>query len=214
LAAPAEAGRRVSIELVLAVDVSLSVNDIEYSLQMQGIAAAFRDPEVVKLIAEHDHGVAVTMTQWTGTFEAAQPLPWQLLTDEASVLAFATAVGATPRSEFGNFTGIGHAIIFAARLIETNQYEGDEKKIDISGDGRSNSGPEPRETRLIALARDITVNGLAITNSEPQLASYYSQEVIVGPASFVIVAKDFDDFAEAFKRKLKRELSPKIALSQ
>lgn len=204
----------MSIELVLAVDVSLSVNDVEYGLQMQGIAAAFRDPEVVKLITEHDHGVAVTMTQWTGTFEAAQPLPWRLLNDEASVLAFATAVAVVPRSEFGNFTGLGHAITFAARLIETNGYEGDEKKIDISGDGRSNSGPEPRNTRLMALARDITVNGLAITNSEPQLASYYAHEVIIGPASFVVVAKDFDAFAEAFKRKLKRELSPKIAQLQ
>lgn len=178
---------------------------------MQGIAAAFRDPEVIKLITEHDHGVAVTMTQWTGTFEAAQPLPWQLLTDDASVIAFATAVASTPRSEFGNFTGLGHAILFAARLIEANQYEGDEKKIDVSGDGRSNSGPEPRETRLMVFARDITINGLAITNSEPQLATYYAHEVIIGPASFVVVAKDFDDFAEAFKRKLKRELSPKVA---
>jgi len=211
MAAPAEASQRVSIELVLAVDVSLSVNDIEYGLQIQGMAAAFRDPEVIKLITEHDHGIAVTMTQWTGTFEAAQPLPWRWLTDEASVLAFATAIASLPRSEFGNFTGIGHAIAFATRLIETNDYDGDEKKIDISGDGRNNSGPEPRTIRLTALAHDITVNGLAITDSEPQLASYYSHEVIIGPASFVIVAKDFDDFAEAFKRKLKRELGPKVA---
>jgi Ca-activated chloride channel homolog len=214
VAAPAEAGQRVSIELVLAVDVSLSVNDIEYGLQMQGMASAFRDPEVLKLIAEHDHGIAVTMTQWTGTFEAAQPLPWRVLTDEASVLAFATAVASAPRSEFGNFTGIGHAITFAARLIETNNYEGDEKKIDISGDGRNNSGPEPRNTRLMALAHDITINGLAIIDSEPQLASYYSHEVIIGPASFVIMAKDFEAFAEAFKRKLKRELGPKVARLQ
>jgi Ca-activated chloride channel homolog len=198
----------------LAVDVSLSVDDVEYGLQMQGIAAAFRDPEVVKLIAGHDHGVAVTMTQWTGTYESAQPLPWRLLTDEASVQAFAAAVASVPRSDFGNFTGLGYAIAFATSLIETNQYEGDEKKIDISGDGRSNSGPEPRETRLVALANDITVNGLPIINSEPQLASYYSQQVIIGPASFVIVAKDFNDFAEAFKRKLKRELSPKVAQLQ
>ncbi len=210
-AMPAQAAERVSLELVLAVDVSLSVNDIEYGLQMRGIAAAFRDAEIAALIASHERGVAVVMTQWTGTRNANVPLSWRVLIDAASAAAYADAVAGLPRSEFGNFTAIGHAISFAVELLETNAYRGDERKIDVSGDGRSNSGPEPSDTRLEALAQGITVNGLAITNNDPQLASYYAAHVIAGPAAFVIRAENFESFAEAFRRKLKRELSPKIA---
>ncbi|HLF21284.1 MAG TPA: DUF1194 domain-containing protein [Aestuariivirga sp.] len=211
LVSPAQAAERVSLELVLAVDVSLSVNDIEYALQMQGIANAFRDAEIAALIASHERGVAVVMTQWTGTRNAKVPLAWRVLTDDASAAAYADAVARLPRAEFGNFTAIGHAISFAVELLETNAYRGDERKIDVSGDGQSNSGPEPSEMRLEALAQGIIINGLAITNNDPQLASYYAAHVIAGPAAFVIRAEDFENFAEAFRRKLKRELSPKIA---
>jgi hypothetical protein len=211
LAGPSQAAERVSLELVLAVDVSLSVNDIEYGLQMQGIANAFRDAEIAALIASHERGVAVVMTQWTGTRNAKVPLAWRVLTDDASAVAYADAVARLPRAEFGNFTAIGHAISFAVELLETNGYRGDERKIDVSGDGQNNSGPEPSGARLEALAQGITINGLAITNNEPQLASYYAAHVITGPAAFVIRAEDFESFAEAFRRKLKRELSPKIA---
>jgi hypothetical protein len=194
--APAHALERVSIELVLAVDVSLSVNDIEYQLQMSGIASALADPEVVALIGGHEHGVAITLTQWTGTYDSNTPLPWRRIREPDSVLALASEIRAMPRSEFGNFTAIGHAINYAIKLIETN-----------------NSGPQPAEARQTARAFGITINGLAITNSEPQLASYYASNVIVGPESFVVTADDFDSFGEAFRRKLKRELSPKVSMA-
>lgn len=214
LAAPAHGGERVSIELVLAVDVSLSVNDIEYALQMKGMAAAFRDRDVIDLIRQHKHGVAVTMTHWSGTFEADQPVPWQHLTDEASALAFSEMIDTAPRRALSNFTALGHAIGFAAHLIDTNAFEGDERKIDISGDGRNNTGPDPARMRDEAAARGITINGLAITSDDPGLAGYYAANVIGGPAAFVIQANDFEAFAEAFRRKLKRELSPKIAMQE
>ncbi|MFO0992126.1 MAG: DUF1194 domain-containing protein [Hyphomicrobiales bacterium] len=212
LASPAAAGQRVSIELVLAVDVSLSVNDIEYALQMKGMAAAFRDKDVIDLIRQHKYGVAVTMTQWSGTYDADQPIPWHRLTDEASALALADMISVVPRRAMSNYTGLGHAIAFASDLIDSNEFVGDERKIDVSGDGRNNTGPEPSQMREAAAARDITINGLAITNNDPGLAGYYSANVIGGPAAFVIQATDFEAFAEAFRRKLKRELSPKIAL--
>jgi hypothetical protein len=211
LAAPAHAGQRVSIELVLAVDVSLSVNDLEFALQMGGIAAAFRDKDVIALIGDHRHGVAVTMTQWSGTYNGDHSIPWRLLTDEASVEAFAQTVAAVERRRLSNFTGIGHAIAFAADLIDANEYHGDERKIDISGDGRSNAGPAPSQMRLAAAARGITINGLAILDNDPSLADYYEANVIIGPAAFVVPAVNFEAFAEAFRRKLKRELSPKVA---
>ena len=208
---PAQGAERVSLELVLAVDVSLSVNDIEYGLQMQGIAEAFRDPEIIALIESHKHGVAVVLIEWTGTREAKVPMPWRVLSGASDARGYADEIATVPRAEFGNFTAIGHAISFAVELLETNAYRGDERKIDVSGDGRSNSGPEPSDTRLEALVQSITVNGLAITNNDPQLASYYAAHVITGPAAFVIRAENFESFAEAFRRKLKRELSLKIA---
>ena len=181
---------------------------------MGGIAAAFRDKDVLALIAQHKHGVAVTMTHWSGTYRAEQPLSWTLLTDEASVLVFAEMVSAIPRRQLSNFTGLGHAIAFAADLIDSNGFDGDERKIDVSGDGRNNTGPEPSRMRAAAAARDITINGLAILDNDPALADYYLANVVGGPASFVVAAADFEAFAEAFRRKLKRELSPKIALSE
>jgi hypothetical protein len=211
-AAPAMAGERVSTELVLAVDVSLSVNDIEFALQMQGIAAAFRDPDVIALIEAHEHGVAVVMTQWSGTYRAEVPLEWRVLRKRENVLAYADAIAATERMQFGNLTGIGNAIAFAGELLTTNGYEGSELKIDVSGDGRSNSGPEPENARAAALVQNITINGLAIAADDPELPSYYAENVIGGPGAFVMVAKDFEAFGEAFRRKLKRELSPKLAL--
>lgn len=208
---PVAAAERVSTELVLAVDVSLSINDIEFALQTRGMADAFRDPDVIALIAAQPHGLAVVVTQWTGTFEAAEPLPWFVLRNEADVLAYATALAATPRMEFGNYTGLGNAIAYAVQLIETNAYQGDEKKIDVSGDGRNNTGPEPRNTRMLAVQSGITINGLAIIDNDKALKDYYINNVITGPGAFAIAANDFEAFGEAFKRKLKRELSPKTA---
>ena len=138
---PVFAGERVSTELVLAVDVSLSVNDIEYALQMRGMADAFRDPEIAALIASHAHGVAITITQWTGTYEAAQPLPWRVLRDEADAIAYAEILAQTPRQEFGNYTGLGSAIAFAVHLLETNGLDGDEMKIDVQETGETILAP-------------------------------------------------------------------------
>lgn len=211
LSSPALASERTSIELVLAVDVSLSVNDAEYALQMNGIANALRDPEVVSLIASHPHGVALSLTQWSGTYTSNQPLPWTLLNDEASVVQMADRIAAMPRNAFGNFTAIGHAVNFAIHEIETNAFDGDEKKIDVSGDGQNNAGPAPSEFWDAARAADITINGLAILSDQPLLGSYYAENVITGSAAFVVTAQDFDAFGDAFKRKLKRELGPKLA---
>lgn len=214
LALPAAAGQRVSLELVLAVDVSLSVNDIEYRLQMEGIAQALQDPDIVRLIRDHEHGVAVLITQWSGTRRATVPLPWTVMREEPEVFAYASQVTALQRPQLGNYTALGHAISFAVEQIANNGLTGDERTVDVSGDGQNNSGPLPEVARLEAVARQITVNGLAVTNIDPRLASYYAGSVIAGPGAFVIQADDFASFASAFNRKLRRELSPKIALQR
>lgn len=208
----------VAIELVLAVDCSYSVSDAEYALQMQGIATAFRDPEVIALIGELKDGAAVTLFHWASTANNKQAVPWRLLAGEASVRAFAAEVEAAPRSPLGYFTAIGHAINYGVKLIETNAYAGRQRKIDISGDGRSNAGPEPDVARLAAFARGVTINGLAVLSAQPSvagyptIAEYYAKHVVVGPSSFVIPIAGYDDFGPAMKRKLLRELGPQVAM--
>ena len=213
MVSPALAGaQKVSVELVFAVDVSLSVNDIEYRLQMRGMAAAFGATDIGDLIASHPNGIAVLVTQWSGVREAAVPLPWTRLTGRDDAAAYGTELATVPRSNQGNFTALGQAISFAIDRIETNDFAGEDRKIDISGDGRNNSGPEPLLARLDAVSRGMTINGLAIEGQEPDVAGYYRNNVMAGPEAFVVTAKGFEDFAMAFKRKLKRELSPRIAL--
>jgi hypothetical protein len=214
LPSSAHAGTPVSVELVLAVDCSVSVNDYEYALQMSGIAHALRRPEVKRLIADHADGVAITVMQWAGTATVQQVVPWQLLQSEDDVVAFAAAVEKAPRAPLSYYTAPGHAILGAIRLIEQNGFEGYERKIDVSGDGRRNTGPPPSGARALANAAGITINGLAILKDDAGLAWYYEREIAGGPGSFVMSADTFEDFADAMARKLFRELSPKMSLRQ
>ncbi len=202
----------VSLELVLAIDCSLSVNDLEFELQMRGIADAFRDEEVIALIAARRSGVVATVVQWNGTSSNHQEPPWRLLTDRASALAFANEIAATKRYESGYHTGIGRAIDFSSELIRSNPYAGEEQKIDISGDGRNNAGPEPPEARARALAHGLVINGLAVLDGDPGLLRYYETSVAGGAGSFVMVAESYSDFAAAMRKKLARELLQRLAL--
>ena len=205
LAAPA--ATPVSIELVLAVDSSASVNDDEYALQMNGIAAALEHPHNLAAIAALPEGLALTVMIWSGGHLTHQVVPWVHLTDEASILEFAAAARSAPRTRIGNLTAIGYAIEEAVNLIEGNAFEGRYRRIDVSGDGRSNSGTQPWILRDWAVARGYTINGLAILDGDSGLGEYYADNVIGGPGAFVLTARSFDDFAEAMARKLGRELS-------
>ncbi len=113
----------VSLELVLAIDASLSVNDGEFDLQLRGIAKAFRDPTIMALIGQHAGGVAVTLVQWSGWAESLQKPPWHLLTHAASILAFAQAVEQVRRARLGYLTGIGHAIDFSVKLSSWPEFQ-------------------------------------------------------------------------------------------
>jgi hypothetical protein len=207
----AQAKTPVSIELVFAVDTSYSIDDFEYDLLMKGIARAFRMSEIVNLIGQQD-GVAVTLFQWSSEVNEQDMIPWHLLKDPASVLAFAAKVEKAERDPDRRFTGIGGAIDFGVRLIAENAFEGRQLKIDVSGDGRNNYHPPLTEPRQKAKALEIVINGLPIltdTDDQPyDLDRYYREEVIYGPGAFVEIANDYDDFARAFLRKLRRELNP------
>ncbi len=201
----------VSIELVLAVDTSLSVDDEEFELQMNGIANALRHPDVVAAIEQHD-GVAVTLFQWSSSIDRRFMVPWHLLDNKASIHSFANKVRSLPRDPVRGFTGLGNAIDFGTELIADNTYEGRQKKIDVSGDGRSNSGILPAVSRREALARNIVINGLPVLIETFNLDTYFREKIIQGPGSFVEVATDYEDFARAMLKKLLRELTPNISL--
>jgi hypothetical protein len=215
----------VSIELALAVDTSMSIDTFEYDLLMKGIASAFRAPEVVTLIGQHD-GVAVMLFQWNSEIDERYAIPWQLLTDPASVLAFAARVEKAERNPNRVFTGIGTAIDYGVRSIAENAFEGHRLNIDVSGDGRNNIGVAPSVSRQEAGAMGIVINGLPIlthivgySNGVPtrteddfyDLNTYYRENVIIGPGAFVETANDYDDFARAFLRKLLREIAPLVS---
>ena len=221
----AQAKTPVSIELVLAIDSSMSVDGSEYNFLMNGMASAFRAPEVVTLIGQQD-GVAVTLFQWSSKIDERYTIPWHLLKDPASVSAFAAKVEKAERDPNRVFTGIGAAIGHGIRSIADNAFEGRLLKIDVSGDGPSNFGDPPSVFRREASAMGIVINGLPIlthvvgysmgiqtnTNNDfYDLETYYRENVIHGPGAFVEIANDYDDFARAFKRKLLREITPLVS---
>jgi hypothetical protein len=197
----------VSLELILAVDCSSSVEPEEFTLQMQGIADAFRDPVVQQAIrGAAPNGIAVTLVQWSGASMHSQATDWMLVSNKDDAENAAQAIESAPRFMRWGATAIGEAISFSKELFEENGFEGLRKVIDVSGDGISNQGTFPIFAREEAVKEGITINGLAILNDEPSLDHYYRQQVMAGPRSFVEHAARFEDFAAAMRRKLIREI--------
>lgn len=212
LVAPAfaqrETGPPVDLALVLAVDASGSVNQTRFELQKQGYAAAFRHPRVIGAIQSGPaQSIAVIMVQWTGPILQVTTVPWTRISDETSANAFANAIAASPRALFGGGTSLSGAIEGAMRRLNENPYRAARRVIDISGDGANNRGRPASEARNEAIAAGIGINGLPILTIEPDLDSYYRDNVIGGPGAFVIAAKDFETFGEAILKKLIAEIA-------
>jgi hypothetical protein len=220
LADRAEAGAvAVDLELVLAVDASASVDEREFALQLGGIAKALRDPEVQSAIAAGPLGrIAVAMVVWAEGMVPKQYTEWQVVAGADDAEAFAVVVETFERRISGG-TGIGAGIVSAIRHMDRNGIEGARRVVDVSGDG-TETPPRDQlvsllpQARSMAIARGVTVNGLAILTDVPDLDVYYREEVIVGPRAFVKAAADFDDFAEAFRRKLIREIEEEPPVSR
>jgi Protein of unknown function (DUF1194) len=205
---PARAQTQVDVLLVLAVDTSGSVSDARFELQKQGYVAAFRNPNVLRAIRSGmNQSIAVTMTQWTGPSLQAQVVPWMLLKDQASVLAFADAVEKAPRELFSGGTSISGAIDHAMMLLPSAPFKGTKRVIDISGDGSNNRGRPVMQARDDAVSAGVVINGLPILSLEPWLDKYYFDQVIGGPGSFMIPAESYEKFADAVLRKLVLEIA-------
>ena len=198
------------LELILAMDVSRSVVNAEYDLQMGGLADAFRNDEVAEAIRWIPGGAMVTVTQWSGPSNQKQTIPWRHLTTEAEAFAFADEIDAMPRQFFAAYTAVGEALWHAGKLSATNPRPCTRRVVDVSGDGASNRGRAPRGIADKLAASGVTVNGLAIKGAAPDPETYYAANVIAGPGAFLEVAQGFEDYAEAIQRKLLRELSPSL----
>ena len=203
---PARAAE-VDLALVLAVDVSSSVDETRYQLQMQGYAASFRDPTVVSSIKGGPRGaIAVTLVQWAGYKEYHQTIDWVVVEDGETADRFASAIAETRRPPGGS-TSISSAIDFSAEVLRSVPYRAARLIIDLSADGSNNNGRPAAAARDEAVAVGITVNGLAIVAHEPTLDAYFREEVVGGPGAFLIVANDFESFATAILRKLVVEIA-------
>jgi hypothetical protein len=206
IAPEAQGQEPVDLELVLAVDTSGSVDAQEFALQIHGIAKAFRDPEVhAALPAIGSRGIAVTLVQWAGRRQQVVAVDWMVVRDERSASIFASRVATAGRWILGE-TAIADALAYATQLIETNGFDAPRRTIDISGDGVTNAGTDPDVSRDAAVAAGVTINGLAIVNETPDLDLYYRDHVVGGDGAFLIIAKDYQDFAEAIRRKLIDEI--------
>ena len=207
--APAHAEEPVAIELLLALDSSASMNAEEFDLQVQGIAQAFRDPEILKAVKNLEPlGVAIAVSQWGGPGESRIVVPFTAIKTTREAKAFGFRVSLGSRSFYAASTSITTAIEDGVALLDTNKFDGQRKVIDISGDGPDNSGLDLPAARANSQKQGVAINGLAIESEDGGLTKYYEENVIIGADAFVVTAKDFSDFARAIKEKLLRELRP------
>lgn len=207
----ARAGETVDLALVLSVDTSGSIDGHEYDLQMGGIAAAFRDPEVIAAAtAGPSHRIAVTIETWGEPDYEKFTSGWFVVSDVRSAETFAHAAE-TFEGRLGGGTGIGMAIAYAITLLRTSGIASLRQVIDVSGDGiELGEIRNPRFTvknaEVMRAGAGVVVNGLAILTDYPDLEAYYRAHVAGGSGSFVMSIASYDDYAEAMRRKLLREL--------
>ncbi len=209
----------VDLELVLAIDISQSVDNAEGRLQRDGYVRALLDPQVIKAILSGLYGrIAITYVEWAGPDQMLTVAGWHMIDSAASAQATAAALRQVPIAH-GNGTSISGAILNGMDLFDGNGFAGTRRVIDISGDGPNSSGINVTEARDQAVAAGITVNGVAINNFDgsaytlPDLDVYYRECVKGGASSFVIAADGFNSFAAAIRQKLVLEIAglpPKV----
>ncbi len=214
--ATSRATEAVDLELVLAVDVSRGINEIEARRQREGYAAAFTGAQVLDAIKAGIHRrIAVALIEWSDPETRSVVVDWTLIDGEVSARRFSEAIRNAPPTK-GVTTSISQAIEFALPMFDKNLYRGIRRVIDISGDGVNNFGGLVTVARDKAVAAGVTINGLPITDSwpnpndpfaVPDLDKYYAGCVIGGPGAFFIEALSLTDFARAVRRQLIPEFS-------
>jgi Protein of unknown function (DUF1194) len=205
----------VDVELVLAVDVSYSMDPDEQALQREGYIAAITSREFMQALKQGMNGrVAMTYFEWAGMHHRQIIVPWRMIDGPESADSFAAEIARAPYSRASR-TSISGALLFAAPLFEGSGFRGIRRVIDVSGDGVNNNGPLVTVTRDEVLAKGIVINGLPIMLKRPnsstldidQLDIYYEDCVIGGPGAFVIPVRERNQFTEAIRTKLVLEIA-------
>jgi hypothetical protein len=205
----------VDVELVLAVDVSYSMDMDELAVQREGYAQALVSREFLQALRSLPNGkISVTFFEWAASNDQKVIIPWRVIDGPETADAVAAEILKAPIRRASR-TSISGAIYFAMPLFESNPYPGLRRVIDISGDGPNNNGSPVTPARDIALAKGITINGLPIMVKEPSYSTmdienldwYYEDCVIGGPGSFVVAIKDREKFKEAIRTKLLLEVA-------
>jgi hypothetical protein len=213
------AGEQVDLLLVLAADVSRSVDAKKFQLQREGYAAALSDPRVLNAIKSGRNGkIAVCLVEWSGVTSQKIVIDWTLIDGPKAAQQFGDRLLETQRS-FADRTSISGGIEFALTQFPRAPFDAARRTIDVSGDGTNNSGRDVRQARDEAVKQGVTINGLAILSDQPLpwnpehtnppggLAKYYRDNVIGGPGAFVMDAKDFNAFGQAIIGKLIAEIA-------
>ena len=216
VAAPSQAqDAAVDLALILAVDVSMSIDEGEAGVQRIGYIHALRDGRVAEAIRSGPIGrIAVTYMEWSSIYHQRVVVPWRLISDLESARAFAAELDEAELKS-GSTTSISGGIDFAVKLFDDSGYEATRRVIDISGDGYSDYGRPPMEARDEAVDKGVTINGLAIMNkradwkqaSPEDLDQYYRDNVIGGPGSFYIAVHNLNDFSQSVLQKLILEIA-------
>jgi Protein of unknown function (DUF1194) len=216
---PAVAAEQVDLLLVLASDVSRSVDAAKFKLQRDGYVAAISNPRVIEAIKSGPHGrIAICFIEWSGVGAQKVVIDWMMIDGAKAAQDFAGQLDEAQRS-FADRTSISGGIDFAMTQLERAPFQATRRTIDVSGDGTNNSGREVTAARDEALAQGVTINGLVILSEQPLswnadhtnppggLDAYYRNNVAGGPNSFVMVAENFNTFGQAILNKLVAEVA-------
>jgi hypothetical protein len=216
---PAIAAEQVDLLLVLASDVSRSVDAAKFKLQRDGYVAAISNPRVIEAIKSGPHGrIAICFIEWSGVGAQKVVIDWMMIDGAKAAQDFAGQLDEAQRS-FADRTSISGGIDFAMTQLEHAPFQATRRTIDVSGDGTNNSGRDVTAARDEALAQGVTINGLVILSEQPLswnadhtnppggLDAYYRNNVTGGPNSFVMVAENFNTFGQAILNKLVAEVA-------
>ncbi len=205
----------VDVELVLAVDVSYSMDPDEQALQREGYILGLTSAEFVNAVRQGMHGrIAVTYFEWAGASDQQTIVPWRIIDGAGTAKAVADEIASAPYRRAYR-TSISGALQYATKVLDTSRHRGIRRVVDVSGDGANNQGPPVAITRDQLIEQGITINGLPIMLKRPIMSSmdlenldvYYEDCVIGGPGSFVVPIREREKFKEATRTKLIQEVA-------
>ena len=215
LAQAPRAAADVDLELILAVDVSYSMDPDEQALQREGYILGLTSPEFLSALKQGAHGrIAITYFEWAGIADQKVVVPWRIIDGEVTAKTFTDEMAAAPYRRAYR-TSISGALLYASPLFDANPFHGLRRTVDVSGDGVNNQGPPVTTIRDELLAKTVTINGLPIMLKRPMAASmdienldvYYEDCVIGGPGAFVVPIKEREHFKDATRTKLVLEVA-------